>query len=399
MSIPDHDLVSLPCPVCGSRKSEEIWRHQSGIVNGLCSCCGHVYLTSRHSDRVILESYKDYAQSYTEDFLKDESNSLFAIARERLAFLERNIVSSELQSVLEIGCSYGHFLKVAENIPEKYGIEPSSTQAFFARTCFGLEQIAEGPYETRLSSASRQFCQGFDAICAFHVVEHLANPAEFIRLVREQLRPDGYLVLALPNLQTLSPDLIELYFMCRSWHLHTFSTAIIGELLRRSGFKILSVVEEQPTAMLRSSFLMLARRSKKVKPEEDHLAVVVENRAAALRFHQSLNARLDRLRGVFSRWREHDKRIAIYGGGLHTIALLDLTGIDPGAVTLIIDDDPAKVGTRLSGVKIESLSESVMKQVDTILVSSLAAEQEILQRLEAEGGPAEIEVKGIYRDF
>jgi 2-polyprenyl-3-methyl-5-hydroxy-6-metoxy-1,4-benzoquinol methylase len=40
----------------------------------------------------------------------------------------------------------------------------------------------------------------FDAICSFQVIEHVANPAQFIRDMRRTLRPGGLLILAVPDM-------------------------------------------------------------------------------------------------------------------------------------------------------------------------------------------------------
>lgn len=395
----DIQLVSLPCPLCRCHLTETVWQHLSGVVNGLCSCCGHVYLTSRYSDQVIQESYKDYAQSYSEEYLKGETNPLFSIGEKRFKYLKSQVSGDSLKSILEIGCGYGHFLKIVQGIPLKLGIEPSSSQVSFARSCFGLDHVFEGGYETWLPTLGRDLKDGLDTICAFHVIEHVPDPIAFVRSIREHLSPKGYVLLALPNLATLSPDLIELYFICRSWHLHSFSPSTITQLLEKNGLRVLSIVDEEPTAMLRSSFLVLAQRDQCLEAQGNLSQTVAENRLAATRFHGALNQRLDCLRNAFREWCCQGSRVAVYGAGIHTHALFDLTGIDYAAVKVIIDDDPEKVGKRISGVPIVSLRECPPEMIDIILVSSLASEEYILPRLESFDTTNKVQVKGIYRDF
>lgn len=394
-----HHLVSLPCPLCGGGQTETLWRHMSGAVNGLCTRCGHVYLTSRHSDQVIQDSYKGYAQSYSEEYLKDEANPLFSIAGRRFEFLKDHLGGRSLRSMLEIGCGYGHFLKAAVSVPLKFGIEPSSSQVSFARSSFGLDHVLEGTYETWMPILGRDLGDGLDAICAFHVIEHLSDPLAFVQSIKEHLNPGGYVFLALPNLTTLSPDLIELYFICKSWHIHSFSPATITQLLERSGLRVLFVENEEPTAMLRSSFLVLAQRERGSEKPSDFSPASAENRVYATHFHAALNERLERLQRAFRLWRQQDKRVAIYGAGIHTQALFELTGIDSGSVRVIIDDDPGKAGQSISGIPVVSFNESNSFDFDIILVSSLASEERILPRLESLETTQKVQVKGIYRDF
>jgi hypothetical protein len=257
----------------------------------------------------------------------------------------------------------------------------------------------EGTYETSLPILAEGSKQAFDVICSFHVIEHMLNPVSFIKRVREQLRPDGYLFLALPNLFTLSPDLIELYFLYRNWHIHSFSPLSIAQLLTNNGFRIIAIEEEVPTAMLRSSFVVIAQRSALCPPEKGFSWIVEENRLAVSRFHQRLNYRLSTLKKAFGGWSSNGKQSAIYGGGIHTQALLELTGIDPGSVKMIIDDDPAKAGSEILGIPIMPFSTALLENIDVTVVSSLASEDVILQRLESLDTPKDIQVKGIYRDY
>jgi FlaA1/EpsC-like NDP-sugar epimerase len=152
--------------------------------------------------------------------------------------------------------------------------------------------------------------------------------------------------------------------------------------------------------MLRSSFLVLARRVDTRTASTDTVVDAVgANRAAALRFHAALEERLGRVRGAFAQWRDTQKRCAVYGGGIHTQALLELSGIDRTAVALIIDDDPAKAGQSLAGIPIVPFQEALSHAIDVIVVSSLASEAIILERLASGSLPSGIELTGIYRDL
>ena len=392
-------LVSAPCPLCCSTKTEDIWCHETGVTNGICTRCGHVYLTRRYPEEIIVESYKGYGQRYPDAFLQDEANPLFQIAAKRIDFLRHSIALSSIGSILEIGCGYGHFLRLMRDVPLKLGIEPSHEQASFARSYFGLEHIMEGTFDKCLSESGSRFAPEFDVACAFHVLEHIVNPVDFIEQIRGQLRPDGYLFLAVPDLFTLSPDLIELYFICQNWHVHSFSANTVTQLLEMNGFKVLAIKEEEPTAMLRSSFLVAAQRSGSLKPLAYPARSIIENRLAVERFHEELNRLLRNIRAAFSEWGSQGKRSAIYGGGIHTQALLELTGIEPGCIKLIIDDDPAKSGSTLSEISVMPFSEALMQGLDVIVVSSLASEHIILERLSSGELPDRIQLKGIYRDF
>jgi len=96
-------------------------------------------------------------------------------------------------AVLEVGCGAGHFLKFARRngLPVQ-GIELNA-QAAAQAAAAGLDvsnQSLDG-----LRRAGRRF----DAICAFHVLEHVPDPGAFIRDIVSLTRAGGKIVFAVPN--------------------------------------------------------------------------------------------------------------------------------------------------------------------------------------------------------
>lgn len=100
------------------------------------------------------------------------------------------------QSVLEIGCGVGHFLdKVRTRLAPRVlvGTELNDTAASRARER-GMDVSASD-----LEDIAAQFPEGFDAVCAFQVLEHLPDPALFLRQVSSLVRPGGTVVITVPN--------------------------------------------------------------------------------------------------------------------------------------------------------------------------------------------------------
>lgn len=81
----------------------------------------------------------------------------------------------------------------------------------------------------------------FDLITAFHVVEHLPDPISLIRKLATKLKPDGCLVVEVPNSEDA---LLRLYrskafseFTYWSCHLYLFNTSTLKNLMEKSGLK------------------------------------------------------------------------------------------------------------------------------------------------------------------
>jgi 2-polyprenyl-3-methyl-5-hydroxy-6-metoxy-1,4-benzoquinol methylase len=95
-------------------------------------------------------------------------------------------------AVLEVGCGPGEFAK--KLAAKSYlGLELSSKAQEMAAVN-GIQVVTE-PVETHC----RDYEQHYDVVCAFQVLEHIADPAEFIQSCLHCLRPGGLLIYSVPN--------------------------------------------------------------------------------------------------------------------------------------------------------------------------------------------------------
>lgn len=390
-------IERVACPVCGSHHATEVWAHASGIADGICLDCGHAYLVKQHAWEDIVASYQHFQQTYTEQYLADVRNDIFERARLRHEYL-RQYIPSPVNSVLEVGCAYGHFLSLFETAVTRAGIEPSADQSDFAKRHFHLQNIVNRPYELITDIPAGWPANGFDLFCSFHVIEHIKNPGDLLEFAFRMLKPGAYICLAAPNLFDLSPDLIEYYFLFKNWHLSTFYPASLTRLLAKHGFEVIHWESEPPISMLRSSFMLLARKAEKGATSAVSVANADEALQALSAFHLKLDQRIDLIRQYFVDWSNHGKIVCVYGAGMHTEALLALTGIEAGNIRFIIDDDSRKWDSTIHGVSIVNMDEALQANPDVILVSSLASEDVILQRLE-KTITGDIRILGVYRDL
>jgi SAM-dependent methyltransferase len=111
----------------------------------------------------------------------------------------RSLIEVE-DDVLEIGCGAGAFGSSVK--PGSYlGLELTPSAAAQARAlglCV-LEQTIENHADKHSAS--------YDVVCAFQVLEHIAEPGRFISNCLEVLRPGGRLVLSIPSAESFAGDL------------------------------------------------------------------------------------------------------------------------------------------------------------------------------------------------
>jgi SAM-dependent methyltransferase len=97
--------------------------------------------------------------------------------------------------ILDVGCGRGFTLAALQELGhDVYGTQISPEAAAYAREQLGLTRI-----ETRDLMDVGYPENWFDAVTAYHVIEHLADPHAFLLEIRRILRPGGLLILEVPN--------------------------------------------------------------------------------------------------------------------------------------------------------------------------------------------------------
>lgn len=134
-------------------------------------------------------------------------------------------------SVLDIGCGKGGFLKLAkDNGILELGIDFNESNIEAARRR-GLNCHQKD---------LRQFTESekFASVTSFHVIEHLDEPFEFLKAIRSVLQPDGAVYLSFPCQRR---DIVPFMRDIADYpphHMNRISDAGLRCLAERSGFVI-----------------------------------------------------------------------------------------------------------------------------------------------------------------
>jgi 2-polyprenyl-3-methyl-5-hydroxy-6-metoxy-1,4-benzoquinol methylase len=203
-----------------------------------CPSCGMIYQNPRPRIEDMQQHYPVEYESYSEihsnriSWLLNQAINYGTIKRSR--FIVKYKHSGRL---LDIGCATGFFLDGmrSQGKWELHGVEINPHVAEIARQRYGLE-VRTGTL--REAAYPAQF---FDVITMWDVLEHLHQPLESLREIHRILKPDGLLVLRVPNIGSLDAKLFKRYWAGYDAprHLYVFSPNTLREILRKAGFDLM----------------------------------------------------------------------------------------------------------------------------------------------------------------
>jgi 2-polyprenyl-3-methyl-5-hydroxy-6-metoxy-1,4-benzoquinol methylase len=230
------------CPVCSKTSFNSWLESEDYFLTGekftivQCSSCGFRFTNPRPST----ENLGSYYQSTDYISHTDQKKGLFAAiyqnVRKYTLFSKYKLISRYKKSgqILDIGCATGQFLKYMQNKNWSVtGIEPDERTREYARKTQKIEAFPEEKLNELPTSS-------FDVITLWHVLEHVSDLNTRMNQIKQLLKTDGVLVLALPNC-----DAFDAGFYGKYWagydlprHLYHFTLSDVNKLAAAHGFRI-----------------------------------------------------------------------------------------------------------------------------------------------------------------
>lgn len=344
-----------PCDVCGTEpgalqllgeRSERIaqknhdylWRHE----DVQCPECGFVFNRLRPEPRFLRAHYSDCwpIASTSVAIAPDYDIAL------RLEVLRRWLPPKA--RVYEIGDKLGEFHAALTGAGYEVAgddvMAEANERAGWLAGLFSREQAAEPPPAMRAA---------FDAVLAYFVVEHLANPRQWLRSIRSLLRPDGLLVIEVPHFARHPREALM------HEHFLYLTPASLGVLLAEAGFEVAASSENGASRAF--GFNIAARRVEgRRSPDRGLLATqAAELRASYRRGREQLDAATGNLAATArlaaeAALAQPPVRICFFGANQTAteIAAHLRPLLAPGRVpVLAFDNADVKTGTALEGFR------------------------------------------------
>lgn len=143
-----------------------------------------------------------------------------------------NSFDSQEKILLDLGAGTGDFLLKCQKDGWKVeGVEPS----------MNARKLAEEKTGTKLKTQISELgTQRYDVITMWHVLEHVPNLTEYVSQLEELLKPDGTIVVAVPNHKSFDASYYGNFWAAYDVprHLWHFSQTAIRNLFARENMKV-----------------------------------------------------------------------------------------------------------------------------------------------------------------
>ncbi len=204
------DAAQSPCPGCGQAEFRQLFSATDRLYGTThrtfqvveCVSCRLIRLDPKPKPDE-LETYYPADYWYSPDpTTVDRMEQWYRrmVLRDHLHFVERALRESEAKGiVLDAGCGGGLFLQmlaergIVKRVGPVAGLDNSSDAAHAAWWRAGVPAICGNLTEAPFAPGS---CA---AVTMFHVLEHLYDPASYLRAAHELLAPEGRLIVQVPN--------------------------------------------------------------------------------------------------------------------------------------------------------------------------------------------------------
>lgn len=236
-------FATVSCPACQAERSEAAFE-KYGFQFRRCQECRTIFMSPRPTPE-IMATYYDNSENYRfwaeHIFPASEAARREKIHRPMLEYIvaacERHSVRRDL--LVEVGPGFGTFATLATtsgSFGRVITVErtPDMAQACRQRGVTVIERAVEDVSPDEIGSA--------DVAVSFEVIEHLFDPARYIRSMARLLRRGGLLLLTCPNGEGFDTAVLGAQSgAVDSEHVNLFNPESLATLLDRQGFEVLEV--------------------------------------------------------------------------------------------------------------------------------------------------------------
>ncbi len=366
----ESDLIECTDALC-SLKDFQFFTDQQGLNRAdhrivACAHCGLLYTNPCYTPSGFQQLFAKAGLSY--------GHTAERIV-EQVEWVARHF--PQACSLLDVGCGGGDLLKALPQTMQRFGLD---VDALVLETA--AKNAPDVVFEVCDFDGLSDLPQT-DVITLFHVLEHLANPAQFLKQLRQLAKKGTQLVVEVPVVERAvveqDRDIVGFFTI---QHLTHFSKVSLENMLAASGWQVTHVeamsgyngwrVVAEPKTLNTSK---VAKDKTSLPAANAYLTVWRDNIA-------SVEQRIATLATA--------PQIMVWGGGQHTEYLALLTGLfKRDAEFVIVDSDPLKQGQTYHGIPVlapeQVLEAEWLEGEFPIVISTYGGQESVVEILAAKG--------------
>ena len=340
-----------------------------------CPDCGLIWNTS------FVPEDMEYGQSYDNSlhFSKTFQNYTQEVV-DRLT----DTYDLHGKALVDIGGGSGDFLEMmcAAGGNYGYGFDPSYGDGVIEAHPDDRIQWTADYYDERHAQIQA------DLISSRFVFEHIPNPREFLKMIRQNIQdPERTVVyFEVPNVDLIVRQLSVWDIIYE--HCTYFSVESLSRCFTECGFELLHVEESYEKQFLSVEARVAAKPGLYPRSTQGDLSGLTADVDA---FSQTISGRMSEWRTKLDDWKRKGVRAVAWGAGAKAVGFLNMLGVRD-EIEDVVDINPRKRGRHLAGTGQRVIAPEDLRQnpPDAVIVMNPIYRDEIQSQLAGMGIKAEL---------
>lgn len=296
-----------------------------------CTRCNHLQKKLSKSWHTGLKNlYQKKYKFIGKHISVDKSQNKIVDRNQQVSFfIKQKLKLNSVGKILDVGCGTGAFLKSFKKANPNWGLyahDLSKLNKKVVEKKIKLEKFFIG--EVSIISGK------YDLITLNHVAEHLIEPVKVLKLLSNNLKEDGFLIIRSPNVKNVHTDLTILD------HCSHFTPESLKNLVNISGLKIFKFFNKLNPIEI----FAVAKKIKNLKNLKK-----IKKSPLKIQDLKNLSWPNDIIRAIIN---SKSKNIGVFGLGTATFYLQAAL---KKKINFFVDEDQSKVGKQYYGKKIFSI--------------------------------------------
>lgn len=357
-------MLERNCPICKSTEkkkideihlvnfdgTESIFDHQM-IMS--CDNCGFVY-----HEGIDMEKMETYYSSYTGGSQIQSMTADEKILNNNMAdFIEYHLKMPKSARILDIGCGYGWVIEILRERGYISVVGMDTDEPL-------MEKLREKGLSVEIGSIyskDRNDLNGsYDVIILKMVMEHLENPREAVENIKKWLKPNGILVIEVPDCSLYDKTAFFTgYFQSVNMeHINNYSPISLMNLMNKWRMVVCESTESEGIfPVLRMAFTSDNGWEKEIVYDKTDEKIIQKSLKIPSEKGKRINERIECLK---------EKKCAVWGVSAFTRGLLTYTELKKMNIEFFIDRNQELQKKTLLGKKI--VAPEKIKDFDGVLV-------------------------------